>query len=109
MKRKKLCGVCARNKRILVPGAFRDGKKLCPDCKDIPDEIEKEYPIAELERAIAGISKIGKRLKDSRLTDRAIILLIADMTGLGKGTIRRILNALPGLEAAFLKPKKAMK
>lgn len=61
------------------------------------DQIDKiVYEIQKL-------SKVFTALRDSKLTRRAIVLLIHDMTKVGKRDIETLLDALPDLTGHFLK------
>jgi hypothetical protein len=59
---------------------------------EIADEIKK-------------LSKVFTALRDSRLNRRALVLLIHDMTRVGKKDIEKLLNALPDLADHYLKPE----
>ncbi len=57
---------------------------------------------------IAKISVIGKQLENSELSQRAILLLIKDITKQDMYQIDMVLKALPKLESVYLK-KRAKK
>lgn len=59
----------------------------------------------ELERAIIEIAASMKRLSEMRLQRKAIILLISDQTGLGKGVVQTVLSGMDDLERIWLKAK----
>lgn len=63
------------------------------------------HPISTevLADAIIELSKIGKALRDSRLSPRAQVLLIHDLTGVSMGTIAEVLRALPLLEGKYVR------
>lgn len=44
-----------------------------------------------------------KQLNNSRLSDRMILLLLKDATGLRMGDIKKVLKALPNLSKWYLK------
>lgn len=52
---------------------------------------------------VAVIAEVGKMIKNSRLKERAILLLLKDATGLSMTDISRVLDALPKLEMKYLK------
>ncbi len=64
--------------------------ELVDVCEDIAVEIER-------------LSKLYEAFDQSRLTRRAIVLLIKDITGIKMSTIGVILDALPRLKEHFLK------
>lgn len=63
-------------------------------------------PLEILEEHIKKVSDFGKQIAASRLTQRTIVLLIQDQTGVTRADIERVLYALPNLEAKYLKPKR---
>lgn len=66
--------------------------------------VEQNEEIVErpvLAHAIVEISKSVKRLFDSGLNERAIVCLIQDVTGVGKGEIRAVIRSLRDLEKDF--------
>lgn len=52
---------------------------------------------------IAALSAIGHMLKNSRLKERTILLLLKDETNLSMHYIKKVLDALPKLEDKYLK------
>lgn len=71
------------------------------------DENETvEIILEDIAEAIVKISELGKIIEKSRLNQRAIVLLIQNITKVNRSEITYILNALPQLEKQFLKPKK---
>lgn len=60
-----------------------------------------EPPI--LAQAIVDISAAMNKLTRSGLNKKAIIVLLQDQTGLGKGSIECVLNGLDGLAKAYTK------
>ena len=54
--------------------------------------------------SIIEISKGFRRLSESRLKQRVIVLLIKDLTGVSMGDIEKVLNAAQQLEKQFIKP-----
>lgn len=61
---------------------------------------EKQKEIAE---EIRKISKSIRRFRDGPLTDRCVVVLLHDATGLAKGTIRDVLKGIESLEETYLK------
>jgi hypothetical protein len=57
---------------------------------DLADEIQK-------------LSEIGAELANSKLKQRTIVLLLADMTKLAQRDIKAVLEALPVMRKTFLK------
>jgi len=64
-----------------------------------------ELPMAleVMEEAILEIGKVGQQIKASKLKQRAVLLLIRDVTSLNMGDIAAVLNAIPELEKLYLK------
>lgn len=75
--------------------------------KEVTDEMTKDE-FKELVVNIEQVSALGKKIQASRLSERAIILLIQDRipVQISRSTIRGVLKALPDLERRYLKPKK---
>jgi hypothetical protein len=59
----------------------------------------------QLADAITKLSEAGKALATSRLKQETIVLLLHNMTKVGKKDIVFILNALPEMQRTFLKPE----
>lgn len=77
--------------------------------KKVTDEMTEDE-FKELVANIEQVSALGKKIKASRLTERAILILIRDSTvGLSMGDIRAVLKVLPELEQRYLKPKSKSK
>jgi hypothetical protein len=77
-----------RKIKVVHPNASNDNPP-------IPAEI-----IAD---AIVEISKGIKAIRNTRLSERAILVLLRDATGLSLNEIRRVLGALDDLEKMYLK------
>lgn len=73
--------------------------------KEVTDEMTKDE-FKELVANIEQVSALGKKLKASRLNERAILLLVQGIVKLPQSHIREVLDALPELERRYLKPKK---
>lgn len=59
--------------------------------------------ITELSDEIKAVAAIGKALRKSNLKERTIVLLLSSMTGVSRGHIAAILEALPQLSERYLK------
>lgn len=66
-----------------------------------PAELGSEH-FRRIADSIGRVSDMGKALRDSGLTQRAVLLLLQDLTGVPRGDIQLILNALPQLRTYFL-------
>lgn len=64
-----------------------------------------EEPLAfeVLQPEIVKLANVGKQINESRLKQRAIILLLHDITKIPKAHIKYVLNALPTLKDRYLK------
>jgi len=67
---------------------------------------DEEIPFEIIQESIVRLSQLGKNIKKSRLTDRAVVLLIKDMTDAPMVWIRKVLNAIPELEKTYIKESK---
>jgi hypothetical protein len=63
-------------------------------------------PVEELEAAIIQIGAGMEKLNSSRLTRRAIVVLLQDSSKQSRRNIECVLNALDQLESRYLKAKK---
>ena len=70
------------------------------------DSNTLEINLEEIAEAIEILSRIGDKLTESRLTERAVVLLIRDASGVNKGIIRKVLKALPELRTHYLKEEE---
>jgi hypothetical protein len=68
--------------------------------------LNDETPAEVLAESIKKISDGMKIIEKSRLTDDAVVTLLADSTKVAKGTIRTVLKGLKNLEIDYLKPVK---
>lgn len=75
--------------------------------KVVQKEGEEEVPTEVIAQSIVQVSEAMKKLRSTRLTDRAIVLLIRDRTGLAINEIERVLNAASSLANIYLKPAKS--
>ncbi len=65
--------------------------------------IELTAVIAE---NIQQVSDAVAKIRDSRLGEDLIVLLLSEHSGIGRGAVRAVLQALPQLQSRFLKPAK---
>jgi len=68
-----------------------------------PTQKEIREKLYELGDGIMKVAKVGEQLQKSNLKERAILLLLRDMTGLSMGDIKAVLEAIPMLDMKFLK------
>jgi hypothetical protein len=72
----------------------------------ITKDKEDEVPVEVLERAILDIAAGARILLNSRLTERAIILLVQDAAGptyVSKGQVKEVLKAASQLKDHYIK------
>lgn len=75
--------------------------KQQPDVPEVPAEV-----IAQSIEAIA----VGmKKLNSTRLTRRALVILLAEQSHVNRGDVIKILDALDSLERTWLKSKDVVK
>lgn len=70
----------------------------------IKSDDKNPEPLEIIAKSIIDVSKAFKRLNESRLKRRVIVLLLQDMTGISINSINTILDAVPKMEEHFLKP-----
>ncbi len=72
--------------------------------------IQKENaePIATevIAQSIVEISASMKRINEGRLNHRALVLLVSQSANVNKTEVEKVLSALSGLEATYLKKKE---
>jgi len=73
----------------------------------IKQNPEKPEPVEVLAESIKTISDGMKKIRAGRLNDRALTVLLKDATGVPLYEIKRILDGIEGLEALYLRGKKA--
>lgn len=68
-------------------------------------ELEKTSTakLETLTEEIRRVSQLGKAIKNSGLNDKAIVILLAEMSNVSRTDVRIILNNLPLLEREYLK------
>jgi len=71
----------------------------------VKQDPENEVPAEIMAKAIVDIGGAITRLRRSGLSDRAIVLLIHDASGVGKPTVRAVLDGMAALERLYLVPK----
>lgn len=70
-------------------------------------EGEPEVPAEIIAQSIKRIADSTRRMRGSGLTQRAILALLKDATGMNKSEIERVLTGLESLEKLYLtKPKQ---
>lgn len=72
--------------------------------KQVP---EKEVPVEVLATSIVAIAEGFKKLRAGRLNDKALVLLLAQASGVGKREVENVVWALDNLGETYL--KKAVK
>ncbi len=71
----------------------------------IKTDEENPQPLDLMAEEIISLSAAIKKFDESRLTERAIIILLQDMTGYNQKTIKDILWAIRNIEGHFIKKK----
>jgi hypothetical protein len=68
-------------------------------------DLEKDaiVQLENLTEEIRKVSQLGKAIRDSKLTQKALVILLAEMSNVSRPDIRIILNNLPLLEKEYLK------
>lgn len=69
----------------------------------VHQDPEKEIPVEILAKSISDIAKGMKQISESRLSKRALMLLIRDSSNVSLGEIERVLKSLDSLERVYLK------
>jgi hypothetical protein len=69
----------------------------------VKQDAEKPVEVEVLAQAIVDIGNAAKRLANSRLNRKAVVVLIAHATGLGKGTVDTVLDGIADLESTYLR------
>ena len=72
------------------------------------DPVNPETPEI-IAASIIEIAASMKKLNDSRLTRKAILVLVCADTGIGKGIVNTVLESLAGLEHTYVRPDKRKK
>lgn len=69
----------------------------------VKQDGEKPVEVEVLAAAIVEIGKAAKRLAQSSLNRKAVIVLLAHQTGIGQGVIKTVLDGISDLEATYLR------
>lgn len=74
-------------------------------------QVEPPVPVEVLATSIEAISKGVAKLRESRLNDRALVLLIqhACSRAISARDVRLVLEGIESLEKTYLKPKREAK
>lgn len=75
--------------------------KQQPDVPEVPAEIIAQ----SIETIAAGM----KKLNSTRLTRRALVILLAEQSHVNRGDVIKVLDSLDQLEKTWLKPKETKK
>lgn len=71
-----------------------------------PQPPADPIPVEILAQSIKDISEGFKRMDASRLSRKALVLLISEHSGVGRNQVTYVLNTLAELERIYLKPKE---
>ena len=66
----------------------------------------EEIPTEILASSIVAIAAGMKKIREGKLNNRALVLLIHDASGVGKPDIRNVLDTLESLETLYCRPGK---
>jgi hypothetical protein len=69
-------------------------------------DIENPIPVEVMEQSIVDIAAAMKKINATRLTRRAIVVLIQSRVATSQAVINMVLDNLADLEKNFLKPRK---
>lgn len=74
-------------------------------------QVEKTPPTADevLAQEIRKISADFRKLLAGPLNEKALVLLVGHQCKVSAGTVRLVVNAVAGLDKAYLKPPKEKK
>ena len=75
-----------------------------PNVKVVQQDGEEEVSYEIIAKAIVDLSEAMRKLAESRVKQNTIVVLLADMTKMGKRDIMLVLSALDRLESEYLKP-----
>jgi hypothetical protein len=75
--------------------------------KQLPVKLDEQNPepFELIASSIIEISAAFKKMNQSKLKPRVVLLLLKDMTGLGMGDIEKVITAASMLEKEYLKPE----
>ena len=71
----------------------------------IPKKELSQHELNIIAENIETVAKAGEIFKQTRLKDKAILILLKHSTGLAERDIKLVLDAIPLLERDYLKPK----
>jgi hypothetical protein len=74
-----------------------------PKVKVVTGAGDEPTPVEIIEKSIVDITAGMKKLNSTRLTRRALILLIADSSHVNRGDVSKVLDSLDQLETLYLK------
>jgi hypothetical protein len=69
----------------------------------VVQDAEKPVEVSVLAQSIVDISAAAKRLAQSGLSRKAVVILLAHHCGLGQGTVKAVLDGIEELQATYLK------
>ncbi len=72
----------------------------------VVQDPDKPVAVEIIAQSIVDISKAMKQIGNSRLEERAVVLLIHDLSGVSMGDIKKVLRAGRDLEIMFTKKLK---
>lgn len=72
----------------------------------VVQDPEKPIAVEIIAQSIVDISKAMKQISNSSLEERAVVLLIHDLSGVSMGDIKKVLRASRDLEIMFTKKVK---
>lgn len=72
---------------------------------NVVKDADNPIAVEVIEQSIIDIGDAMKRISQTRLNRKALVVLISKDTGIGQGTIESILDSLDSLETTYLKPK----
>ncbi len=81
--------------------AVKKGKKVT--VKETPEEEKNRLMVEQIAGNIASLSKAVSALLNGQLKKRAIVLLLANSTGMSQSAVENVLKALENLETDWLK------
>lgn len=70
------------------------------------DDPAREVPTEVLADSIVAVSAAIKQLRQSRLSEKTLLLLLSHSSGLGQRDVQRVLDAAEALETQYLKPRR---
>ena len=71
----------------------------------VKQDEQEPVPVVVMAQAIRDIAEGTKKLFNSGLNERALVLLISHSSGVGQTPVKAVLRALRELEATYCTPK----